>query len=122
MTQLLYLNILIPLPLSQPYYTYTLDVAETEPEQLVGRLALIPFGKGKTLTGVIVKVLGDEPPATEIRYKRVLELMPYPPLPPSTLQLWEWAASYYMCSIGELYTAAVPSAFRPDESNSIAGV
>lgn len=113
MNNRLYLDILVPLPLSHSTYTYFLEQEEVK-EPLVGRLALIPFGKGKTLTGVILNVLGEKPPTDDIRYKRVIQLLPYPALPASSLRLWKWASGYYMCTMGELFVAAVPGNFRPD--------
>ncbi len=110
----LYVQVLVPLPLDQPEYTYILDLEHSvDPTKLIGKFCFIPLGKGKTYTGVITKI-PETPPAPNIKYKRILALLPYPALPPTTLKLWRWVAEYYMCSLGEVYRAAVPGPFRPD--------
>lgn len=112
----LYISVLVPLPLDQPEYTYILDKSmDLDSDKLVGRLCFVPLGRGKTYTGVITAVLGTSAPSTKIiHYKRVLALLPYPALPVHILRLWRWVAEYYMCSLGDVYRAAVPAPFRPD--------
>lgn len=113
----LYVSVLIPLPLEDPEYTYLLDDPDgSGPEGLTGKLCFVPFGKGKTYTGVITSVLGRNAPNNNgvKRYRRILALLAYPPLPGTTLRLWRWVAEYYMCSLGEVFRAAVPAPFRPD--------
>ena len=36
-----------------------------------------------------------------------------PVVTPGQMQLWEWIADYYLCTIGEVFKAAVPSRLRP---------
>lgn len=109
----LYLNVLMPLPLSQPVYTYRLEVEDLEVPQLVGKLVTVPFGPKKSYTGV---VLGQsrEAPEPGRRLKEVIKVLPYPPIPSAILELWQWAAQYYMCSLGDILVAAVQIGFRPD--------
>lgn len=110
-----YVNILLPLPLSQPIFTYKMECEDGFPwSTLVGKLAEVPLGKGKTYTGLILSI--SESPFSEkpIRYKRVTLLLPYPHIPAHIIKLWQWASEYYMCSLGEIFSAAVPSAIRPD--------
>lgn len=114
----IFANILLPLPLSNPVYTYIVESSE-EQEELVGKLAEIPFGKGKKYTGVILSTSDALPHAPgKIAYKKVLQIYPYPPIPPHILKLWQWASNFYLCSLGEVYAAAVPSGFRPDAKQS----
>ena len=35
------------------------------------------------------------------------------------LQLWDWMSSYYMCTLGEVMRAALPSGFRPESESRI---
>lgn len=108
-------NILIPLPLTRPIFTYKIDgIEEDSGETWVGKLAVVPFGKGKTYTGLIMEVSPTPFTDKAIRYKRVSQILPYPPLPTSIQKLWKWAADYYMCSLGDILTAAIPASFRPD--------
>lgn len=110
-----YADILIPLPLSNPVFTYIIEGEETKDWDLLkGRMIEVPFGRGKSYTGVIVSV-SDRPRSSEsIVYKKARKILPYPPIPNDILRLWQWAAEYYMCSLGDIFVAAVPSSFRPE--------
>ncbi|MDO5036518.1 MAG: hypothetical protein Q4D93_06120 [Porphyromonas sp.] len=107
-----YFDVLLPLPLTQASYTYFIESGEEQ--DLMGALVLVPFGRGKTLTGVVTKVHGTRAPLPDVRYKRILLRLPYPALPQEVLRLWEWVAQYYLCTRGEVFAAAVPRIFRPD--------
>lgn len=110
-----YANILIPLPLSHPIFTYKIK-GELEElwDNLVGKMVVVPFGKGKTYTGLILSISSQVKSDKPIRYKYVERVLPYPPIPKEIIELWKWAAHYYMCSLGDIFVAAVPSAIRPD--------
>lgn len=118
-----YVDVLLPLPLDRPTYTYLWeDDRPWSSAELIGRLALVPFGRGRTLTGIVVRCHDFYPPSLDIRYKRVLHLFPYEPIPQTVLRTWQWAAEYYMCSAGDILRAAVPIAFRPDGEQKYAFV
>lgn len=109
----LYLSVLVPLPLKQPIFTYIYESGSDEEPQLVGRLVTVPFGPKKCYTGLVLAQQHIEPEGAH-RLKPVLKLLPYPPIPPYIIELWQWVASYYMCSLGEVLTAAIQQGFRPD--------
>lgn len=111
----LFANILIPLPLTHPIFTYKIDgLEEGDGKSWVGRLVVVPFGKGKTYTGLILEVSQAPFSSEPMRYKKVIQMLPYPPISASIIKLWKWAADYYMCSLGDVFTAAIPASFRPD--------
>lgn len=110
-----YVDVLVPLPLERAAFTYLLEDERVWTEdELVGKLALVPFGRGRTITGIVIALSGADALSPEIKYKRVLQVLPYAPIPSAVLSTWQWAAEYYMCSPGEIMRAAIPVAFRPD--------
>jgi|WetSurMetagenome_2_1015567.scaffolds.fasta_scaffold38763_2 primosomal protein N' (replication factor Y) (superfamily II helicase) len=67
----------------------------------------VPFGKKNTYTGLIVKV-HKKKPGYEVR--DALELPDQKPvIMDSQLALWQWMSTYYMCSEGEIFKAALPA-------------
>lgn len=113
MSYRLYLDILVPLPLSQPVFSYVYQAEEGEVTDLVGRLVTVPFGAKKRYTGLVLAQY-LVPPMEIKRMRAVERLLPYPPVPKEIVELWRWVAHYYMCSLGDMLTAAVPSGFRPE--------
>lgn len=99
----------IVLPLAQPAYTFAV------PEGLTvspGDAVAVPFGPRKIYTGIVWRVHA-EPPAAG-RVKTILRrLYDAPLLPAPQMRLWEWVADYYLCTLGEVMRAALPSLMKP---------
>ncbi len=70
----------------------------------------VPFGKSKIYTALAYKIHNNPPTAYEP--KTIHQILDESPIV-KDLQLkhWEWIASYYMCSLGEVMRAAMPNAF-----------
>ena len=82
-----------------------------------GMRVAVPFGKTKIYTGIVYRIYKDNPPAYETKpIDQILDNLPILNL--IQLKHWEWIASYYMCTLGEVIRTAVPSAFLL-ESESI---
>jgi primosomal protein N' (replication factor Y) len=103
-----FIDVILPLALPQ---NFTYRVSETEFEYLqVGMRVAVPFGKSKMYTGLVVVLHQNEPLLYEA--KEIHQIIDQIPLINTyQLQHWEWIASYYMCTLGEVYRCAVPSAF-----------
>ena len=99
----------IVLPLAQPAYTF----AVPEGTDLAPGCAVeVQFGPRKFYTGIVWRVHGRKPDFERIKpVQRVLYDRPL--LTPGQMALWEWTASYYMCSTGEVMRAALPSLMKP---------
>ncbi|PID92455.1 MAG: primosomal protein N' [Bacteroidetes bacterium] len=93
------------------------------PEDLCGRLApgmrvLVPFGKKKVYTGLLLSLEEDAPDGYSL--KAILEQVDETPVVSALqLQLWKWIGNYYMCSPGELMRAALPSGLRPESESRV---
>ncbi len=103
-----FIDVILPIPLKQ---TFTYSVNRDEAAFLKpGMRVAIPFGKSKVYTGIVHHV-HDQPPVG-YETKSIDHILDEEPII-TTFQLkhWEWLAEYYMCSLGEVIKAALPSAF-----------
>ncbi len=100
----------IVLPLAQPVYTFS--VPEELGEVAPGRAVAVQFGARKFYTGIVWRVHERRPDFKRIKPLQRL-LYDRPLLTAEQMALWEWVASYYMCSLGEGMRAALPSLMKP---------
>lgn len=107
-----FVDVIIPVPL-QGLFTYALP-ADLQSQAKAGCRVIVPFGNKRSTTGIIVK-LHDLPPADpSVNVKDVIEIVDEVPcILPTQLSLWQWIADYYMCSVGEVFKAAVPGKLKP---------
>jgi primosomal protein N' (replication factor Y) len=69
----------------------------------------VPFGKNKLYTGIVHEIHQEAPEAYEARdIHQILDQMPV--VTEHQIKLWHWIADYYMCTLGEVMRAALPSA------------
>lgn len=103
-----YVDVILPLPLRETF-TYELQPqCPTLPQ--VGSRVLVPLGNTKTYTGIVVR-LHDEKPTYAT--KPVLEVPDEQPVVlPGQLRFWHWIADYYLCSLGDVYKAALPGTLK----------
>ena len=103
-----FVNVILPLPL-QRLFTYSITQAEAEFLKKGMRIA-VPFGKSKIYTALVFEIHQTAPEAYDAKpIHQILDDFPIV----NNLQLkhWEWVANYYMCSLGDVYRTALPSAF-----------
>ncbi|MDY5386995.1 MAG: primosomal protein N' [Muribaculaceae bacterium] len=111
----MFAEIIVPLPL---YGTYTYRIPpEIQGAVQVGSRVLVQFGKKKFYTG-LVSSLHNVTPAYEVK-DIVSVLDPKPLVKYPQLKLWNWISEYYLCSVGEVYKAAVPTGLKPESETMI---
>ncbi len=112
-------DVLLPLPVAG-LFTYNLpdSIGENSP---IGRRVLVPFGKKNIHTGIVWSASANHEPQTanDSLKDALCFLDDSPILSPAQMQLWEWIASYYMCTLGEVMRAALPTAFRLESETRI---
>ncbi|BAO56484.1 replication restart helicase PriA [Nonlabens marinus] len=100
-----FLDVILPLPLER-YFSYSLSDADAQAIKSGMRVA-VPFGKSKLYTGIAVGVRENIEVAYEIKdIEFVIDQEPI--LQEGQIRFWEWIASYYMCSVGQVMKAALP--------------
>tara|TARA_R110000868_G_scaffold175564_1_gene412675 strand:+ start:30271 stop:32727 length:2457 start_codon:yes stop_codon:yes gene_type:complete len=103
-----FINVILPIPLEK-LFTYSITNEEAKFVQPGMRVA-VPFGKSKIYSALVCEVHQTPPLAYEA--KDIHQLLDETPLVTEIqLKHWFWIADYYMCSIGEVFRSAVPSAF-----------
>ena len=104
------------LPLSIPgTYTYRIP-SHLSPQ--VGSRVLVPFGRKKIYTAIVVMLHDRAPQGYEV--KEIISLLDDRPIVRHPqLKFWEWIASYYLCSMGEVYKAALPSGLKVESETYI---
>jgi primosomal protein N' (replication factor Y) len=111
-----YVDVILPLPL-QGTFTYTLPAAMAD-EVKVGCRVVVSFGQKKFYTAIVSRI-HDERPAGDYEIKPVSILLDATPVvTESQLRFWRWIADYYLCSVGDVYKAALPSGLKL-ESESV---
>ncbi|NNJ88867.1 MAG: primosomal protein N', partial [Eudoraea sp.] len=103
-----FVDVILPIPLEK-LFTYSVS-EHTAMLMKKGMRVAVPFGKSKIYTALVYQVHSEPPKVYEA--KEIHELIDTVPLV-SHLQLdhWQWMARYYMCTLGEVFRTAVPSAF-----------
>jgi primosomal protein N' (replication factor Y) len=108
-------DVILPLPL-EGTFTYRLPGTFANLVQ-VGCRVIVPFGTTKFYSAIVVK-LHDTPPSYHT--KEAMELLDSSPIVlPAQLRLWAWIADYYLCTIGDVHKAALPSGMKLESESSV---
>ena len=103
-----FINVILPIPLEK-LFTYSVSITEFEYLQIGMRVA-VPFGKSKIYTALVYEIHSTPPDVYEAKeIHKILD--EHPIVNQLQLQHWRWIADYYMCTIGEVFRSALPSAF-----------
>ncbi len=76
-----------------------------------GQRIIVQLGKSKLLTGIIRKLHNTAPANYAAKYIEAI-LDEKPLIHETQMQLWEWIANYYCCTVGEVMNAALPSGLK----------
>ena len=106
-------DIILPLAIAD-VYTYRIPSIPLQGgRDVIGCRVLVPLGK-KSVIGIIYRKHEGELPAS-VKVRDVLQIVDETPIVTAEqLKLWEWLSSYYMCTLGEVMAAALPSEIIDD--------
>lgn len=110
-----YADVILPLPLADSF-TYALP-PEMASQVRVGSRLIVPFGTKKFYTAIVVALHDNEPSYTTKEATELLDATPV--VLPQQLSLWRWIADYYLCTLGEVYKAALPSGMKLESETSV---
>lgn len=106
------------LPLALPkLYTYSI------PNELVGKVipgirVIVQLGKKKLYSAIVYRVHNNAP--EHYKTKDIFQAIDSNPLVSSNqIKFWEWMASYYMCTLGEVMKAALPSGLKLESETRV---
>ncbi len=104
-----YVDVIVPLPIAGQY-TYSLP-AEMEERVQTGCRVVVPFGRKKFYTAIVTNIHYAAPEGYETKdISEVLDSSPV--LLPRQYDFWKWLAEYYLCTLGDVYKAAIPSGMK----------
>ena len=112
----LFADVILPLPLPK-LYTYSVpeNIAKSvEP----GKRVVIQFGKKKIYTAIVRQVHSNKPTGYET--KALISVLDEKPIINKIqFQFWEWIADYYLCNLGDVFKAALPSGLKLESETKI---
>lgn len=105
---LYFIEVVLPLAVSK---TFTYQVSEAEFHYIqIGMRVAVPFGKTKIYTALVLDKTNTPPQLYEA--KEIHQILDEKPVVNShQIEHWKWIASYYMCSLGEVFRSALPSGY-----------
>jgi len=105
-----YAEVLLPLPLANTF-TYRIPGAMLHIISLYSRV-VAPFGKKHYYTGVVIEI-HDRCPELQFEVKDLFVLLDEKPvINHYQFSFWQWISSYYLCSLGEVCRAALPTGLK----------
>lgn len=112
-----YADVILPLSLANSY-TYRI------PEDMVASVAVgcrvvVHFGKRRYYTAIVLEVHNRQPDAG-VDVKEIYALLDASPiLRRPQLRFWQWLSEYYLCKLGDVYKAALPSGLKLESETSV---
>lgn len=111
----LYADVILPLPVDG-VFTYSIPPVFAENARVGCRL-IVPFGKKKYYSAVVMRLHGNKPPYETKEALQLLDLSPI--ILPQQFELWKWIADYYLCTVGEVFKAALPGGLKLESESSV---
>ena len=112
----LFAEVLLPIPVPGTF-TYRVPYALNEAIR-IGQRVVVQFGKTKILSGLVVSIT-DKVPQNEVKF--LIDILDEQPLVNDLqLQFWNWIKTYYLCHLGEVMQAALPSALKLSSESMVA--
>ncbi len=115
--ELLFADVVLPLPLD---YRFTYRVPSVfQPRIKTGVRVIVQFGKRKFFSALVYHLHQNQPDG-EFEIKDIDAILDEEPIiGVRQLQLWEWLANYYCCTLGEVYKAALPSGLKLESQTKV---
>ena len=103
------IQVILPIPLQG---TFTYSVPDDVRDMVgMGTRVLVQFGRKKYYTAIVAGI--DQTPPGNYEVKEIMAVLdPHPALRYPQLKFWEWLADYYLCSVGEVMKAALPTGLK----------
>ena len=112
----LFAEVLLPIPVPGTF-TYRVPYALNDAIR-VGQRVVVQFGKTKIMSGLVVS-LTETVPEVEVKY--LLDILDEQPIVnDKQLKFWDWVKTYYLCHLGEVMQAALPSALKLSSESKVA--
>lgn len=112
-----YADVILPLPLENSY-TYRIP-PDLEQTVIPGCRVIVHFGKKRYYTAIVMEV-HEHGEDSSYETKEIYALLDATPvLRRPQLRFWKWIASYYLCKLGDVYKAALPSGLKLESETAV---
>ena len=103
-----FVDVILPIPLVK-LFTYSINNTEAGFLKPGMRLA-VPFGKSKLYTAIVYNVHQNPPETYDAKdIHQILD--EHSVVNAYQLKFWKWISDYYLCSLGDVMRASLPSSF-----------
>ena len=111
----MFADITLPIPFDS--FTYLVP-PDMEPRVMRGCRVVVPLGKNKIYTGVVLNTHNQAPQGVEI--KAIMEVLDeHPVVNEQQFAFWQWIANYYLCPLGDVMKAGLPGAMKPTDEKAL---
>jgi primosomal protein N' (replication factor Y) len=119
-----FVDVILPLPLPR-------DFTYSAPDELsarirVGMRVIVPFGARKFYSAIVREIRqshdasGSAAFAMSPNIKEIVSALDEQPIVNDLqIRFWQWIASYYMCAVGEVMKAAIPSGLKLESETRV---
>lgn len=115
----LFVEVVLPLAIPKTY-TYRIPRGLNERVQ-PGIRVIVQFGRSKLYSAIVKNISTEAPTLYEAKY--ILDIVDESPIvTQKQLEFWEWMSEYYMCNIGEVMQAGLPTALKLESETLISAV
>lgn len=106
----MFVQVLLPLSL---HGDFTYSVPEEFQEKIaIGKRVFVQFGGKKRYSALIINILNDFP-STHYKIKQIEDVIDELSIVnQQQIEFWQWISSYYLCTMGEVMQAALPSSLK----------
>lgn len=110
-------DVILPLPLRR-LYTYSIP-SSMFAQVKCGSRVVVPFGRKRFYTAIVSNIHNTKP--LEYEVKDITEVLDsHPIIRSQQINLWNWISEYYLCSVGDVYKAALPSGLKLESETKLA--
>ena len=117
-TAKMYAAVIVPLPI-EGAFTYIVP-PDMQSGVHAGSRVLVPFGERHYYTGVVCSTSPVAPQGSMVLKEIAAVLDPEPIVRHPQIRFWEWMAQYYLCTVGEVYKAALPAGLKLESETRVA--
>lgn len=111
----MFADITLPIPFDS--FTYFVPPS-MEARMMRGCRVVVPLGKNKIYTGVVLNTHNSSPQGVEI--KTIMEVLDnHPVVNEQQFAFWQWISNYYLCPLGDVMKAALPGAMKPKDKRAL---
>lgn len=113
----LFAQVILPLSLHDAY-TYLIP-ASMENEVAPGKRVIVQFGQRRLYAALVRSVSASKPDNLD-QVKEILQVLDeHPVVLPQNFKLWDWMATYYCCTLGDVFRAALPTGLKLESKSRV---